>query len=364
MGKARKARRDPGGQTRPESPEPARGEPDLVQMSTVERKEVDWLWYPWLPVGELALLEGDPGLAKSTLTLDWIARITRGWPMPPDPRRLPVRAAASVIIMSAEDDPKAVIRPRLDAAGADCGRVWFFPRVKTGPTTWRLPTLPDDLELLPGKLTAGDPSLIVADPMMAFVGGEYDAHKDADIRHCLHRAVDTVRQMRACLLMVRHLNKMSLSPALYRGGGSIGIVGAARVAVTVGHDPDDFERRVIAQPKNNLAPVPPALGYRVESDKTHGCGRIVWDGVNDLEPDEILGHAQAGSRGKPGDRMAAAKNLITTTLSQSPTSSSTLEQLAKAERVSRRTLMAARQQLGVIAEKIGDEWFVRLPAEA
>src|SRR5215813_1629799 len=67
------------------SPAAEPDEPQLVQMSTVEPRAIDWLWYPWLAIGEFTLIDGDPGVAKSTLTIDLAARVSRGWPMPPDP---------------------------------------------------------------------------------------------------------------------------------------------------------------------------------------------------------------------------------------------------------------------------------------
>src|SRR5690348_9663517 len=41
-----------------------------------------WLWPHRLALGELALLEGDPGLGKSVLLLDLCARLTTGRPCP------------------------------------------------------------------------------------------------------------------------------------------------------------------------------------------------------------------------------------------------------------------------------------------
>ena len=60
----------------------------------------------------------------------------------------------------------------------------------------------------------------------------------------------------ACIVIVRHLNKMSGPAALYRGGGSIGIIGAARMGLLVGRDPDNPEQRVLAFTKSNLARAP------------------------------------------------------------------------------------------------------------
>jgi hypothetical protein len=67
----------------------------------------------------------------------------------------------------------------------------------------------------------------------------------------------------AAVLVVRHMNKGGGQNALYRGGGSIGIIGAARAGILAAPDPQDESRRVVAVTKSNLAEMPPALTYRV-----------------------------------------------------------------------------------------------------
>src|SRR6185503_11668536 len=78
------------------------------------------LWPSWIPLGMLSMLDGDPGLGKSTVLLDLAARLSRGDTMP-DGSQGP--GPAATVILTAEDDPARVVRPRLDAAGADVSRV-------------------------------------------------------------------------------------------------------------------------------------------------------------------------------------------------------------------------------------------------
>ena len=42
---------------------------DYKIYSTVEKQEVEWLWYPYIPYGKLTLLQGDPGDGKSTFMI-------------------------------------------------------------------------------------------------------------------------------------------------------------------------------------------------------------------------------------------------------------------------------------------------------
>ena len=50
--------------------------------SNVRPKNVEWFWYPYIPLGKLTVLQGDPGDGKSTFVLNLIALLTSGRPMP------------------------------------------------------------------------------------------------------------------------------------------------------------------------------------------------------------------------------------------------------------------------------------------
>ena len=57
---------------------------DLVAepLSQVRSERLTWLWDRWLPRGKLTLLDGDPGIGKSLVTLDLAARLTKGAALP------------------------------------------------------------------------------------------------------------------------------------------------------------------------------------------------------------------------------------------------------------------------------------------
>ena len=47
-------------------------------VAQVERQDVHFLWRPYLPLGKLVLLEGDPSAGKTFLALAIASRVTRG----------------------------------------------------------------------------------------------------------------------------------------------------------------------------------------------------------------------------------------------------------------------------------------------
>ena len=92
----------------------------LISMGEIKTEEVKWLWYPYLPRGKLTIVQGDPGEGKTTFVLAVIAALTQGEALPESEQAL---EPLNVIYQTAEDGLADTIKPRLDAAGADCSRV-------------------------------------------------------------------------------------------------------------------------------------------------------------------------------------------------------------------------------------------------
>jgi hypothetical protein len=53
-------------------------EPIIVRLADVAPEDVSWLWEPYIPMGKLTILEGDPGMGKTWAALAIIAAITTG----------------------------------------------------------------------------------------------------------------------------------------------------------------------------------------------------------------------------------------------------------------------------------------------
>jgi hypothetical protein len=336
-------------------------EPVVSKVADVVTRPVEWLWESWLPKGSMTILDGDPGLGKSQLVLDVAARVTHGWRMPPKGGD-GGRALGSVLILSAEDDLQTTIKPRLLAAGADMDRIFCMSGVRIHGQEEPV-VLPVDLDLVESTAVANAVVLIAFDPMVAYFGSRTDSHKDADVRRVLHRVKLLAERTGAAVLCVRHLNKTAGPAAIYRGGGSIGIIGAARAGWIVGKNPDTPGRLILAVSKSNLAPRPRSLEYSIE--QSGSVSRIGWIGECDFGPDDIV----AKPRGKPGPKgesLAEAEAFLAKALAGGPKATAELYAWARAECVSVGTLRRAKKEIGVISDHIGGEdgggnWTWRLP---
>ncbi|WP_372408848.1 AAA family ATPase [Streptomyces luteireticuli] len=342
--------------------EPPAAAAHVVRLSAVRRKPITWLWDRYIPAGKLTIIEGDPGDGKSTMTCDLAARVSAGRPMPDGSRA----DSGTVLFLTAEDGVEDTIAPRLEAARADVSHVMVLTEMREaderGAVTTRPVELPADLPFLARIIREEDVHMVVIDPLMAFLAG-VDSHNDQSVRRALHPISKLAEDTGAAFVVVRHLNKASGGKAMYRGGGSIGIIGAARAGFLIAPDPDDEggPRRLMAPVKMNIAVKPPTMVYRLVDAPEFGCARVEWDGTSDYRAEHLVAAETDDDRQEKKE----ATDFLREYLADGPRRSKEVEEEAReAWGIAVRTLKRARQKLGVRAEKIGREWWMALPAGA
>jgi putative DNA primase/helicase len=325
----------------------------LVSLSTVQPEELQWLWEGRIPRGKIVTLDGDPSVGKSTLAVDVAAHVSMGKPWPDG---VPCEQG-DVLILSAEDGLADTIRPRLDAAGGDPARVHALTAVRSvddnGKILERPPTLADVSQIRTAILRTGA-VLVVIDVLMAFLPGKVDSHKDQDIRAVLSRLTKVGEETGASFLLLRHLNKAGGGSPMYRGGGSIGIVGAARAGYLVARDPDDPDTRVMACIKSNLAREPESLSYRLESTPGSHVAHVVWTGASTHDAAGLL-RTGFDDEGEGSDARSSAERWLTDYLVEhgGAAKASDAMKAAKADDIAERTLRRARERAGVKVERKG-----------
>lgn len=333
--------------------DPASDRAVVVRLSDVEAETVTWVWPDRIPCGRLTVLDGDPGLGKSTLTLDIAARVTRGTLMPMAENGL--GGPRGVLLLTAEDGLADTVRPRLDAAGADVARVAALKGVLDGEGHSRLPTVAD-VDAIRKAADEVDAALVIIDPLSAYLGGA-DAHRDADVRQTLADLAELAESTGLAVLAVRHLNKSGTANPLYRGGGSIGIVAAARAAHILARDPDDEGALVLAPTKSNLGPPQSALILRIMPTGDGTCTRVEWLGSTETTAADLLRPPQRRTKAEE------AEAFLRHTLSGSPRPSAEIVRMAADRGLSEMTLRRARQTLGLVVAKDGFDggWTWSLP---
>jgi hypothetical protein len=327
--------------------------PPVVALSQIAPEPLRWLSPGRLAAGKITLLDGDPGLGKSTLLCEFAARISRGDPLPGGDAAPP----RPVVLMSAEDDPYDTIRPRIDAAGGDPRRVIAFATLPNDASNETLGAIPDHLYVIEEIITRTRAALLIIDPLVAFLARGHNANSDQGVRRAFHALKGLAERTGVAIVAVRHLNKSMTANPLYRGGGSIGIIGAARCALLLAPDPDDAERRILASTKDNLGLPPPSLAFRLLSSPGSDVARVVWEGESQWTAGQLLRESASGV--PTHSLLADAREWLRAALADGPRSARDILREARDAGIGRDLLYAARklESVAIAKERVpGGRW--------
>jgi len=333
-----------------------------VLASEVTPEKVRWLWENHIPLGKVTLFDGDPGLGKSLASIDLAARLTRGWTMPDcgDGGCLP----AGAVIVSLEDGVADTIRPRLEATGASLEKVRIISTIRGADGTERTPKIPDDLPQIEAAIRDVNAKLLILDPLVATLGAETNSYRDQDIRRALAPVAAMAERTRVAVVCIRHLTKAGGQNPIYRGGGSIGIIGAGRASFLFAEKPDCDGVYVMAPVKGNLwRGKPPALEYSIEEKDEQPV--ISWQGESTHTAKSLLAEPDRESA-EESNAIADAKRFLLNVLDAGARAVKEVKREARLAGISDRTLIRARYSLGVRAVKRDFEghWEWEFPKDA
>ncbi len=251
----------------------------LDGFTTVVREEFQlrWLWPGWLARGALTLLASSPGEGKSAVALEVIRCVTgqsKTWPdggfcglsgLCGAPATPATQAAQETVILVETEAAEAIWRSRVAAWGIDTSRLRVFES-KNGEMGMAPLQLEreEDLLALDCAVTKTHPALVVIDSLSGAHGGDENT---AAMRSLMLKLARIARDSQAAILAVHHFRKArgaeSNSAALDRLRGSSSIGQVARCVWAIDRpDPGDPRRRLV-QVKNNLAPMPEAVGFTI-----------------------------------------------------------------------------------------------------
>jgi AAA domain len=316
----------------------------VFRLSELKEEPVDWLWPGRLALGKPTIIDGDPSLGKSLLTLDVAARLTTARPLPDGV--VPTEPAA-VVLVGSEDGLRDTVLPRLAAAGADTTRVHVFAGSARRGIWTGWPVFPADCRELTDTVREAGARLVVLDPLTAYLGSRAGSQSEGLVRRALVPLVRLAQESHPAMIWVRHLNKGRHGQMpLYRGSGSIAIAGLARTAFLVGKARDNAEVRVLASTKNNLATPPPSLGFRITANP---CGQptIVWLGPVEHQAEDLLGAPVA-----PGAAVERAREFLSNLLGGKICSAEEAQRRAQEAGIHDAALRRARRVLNVKARQV------------
>lgn len=317
----------------------------VVSASAIRCSRVKWLRRGWIPLGGISLLAGPPGIGKSTLAIDTVARLSRG--------ELTGSPQPSLIV-TAEDSLSAVVAPRLRAAEADMDLV-LLPEPEREDALW----LPDAVAEIRQWVEQHGVKLVVLDPLTAFLpDGKVDTWRDSSVRGALAPLARMADRYQIAVLAVVHLNKGGSSDPIRRVGGSIGLPAAARSVLLLAGDPDypDSDRRVLAHAKSNFGRLSRSVLLEIRESGEDEPSRIVELGSSPHAASDLLGEPENASK------LEEAMDFLAAELAAGPRGTAELLTAANADGISEITLRRAKRRLDVGASKVGFKgWEWALP---
>lgn len=323
----------------------------LIRAADVEPKSVSYLWYPYIPKGKLTILEGDPSMGKSWITLSIAAHLTNRRRLPGQQQR--PRGSRRVLFMAPEDGIDDTQVPRAISMGANLEHLFFLK--KAGLTLDE-----DGIEFVRKQIKSLNPALIVLDPLVAYMAGGIDIHKANAVRQFTTRLAELAESYGVAIIGVRHLTKGGRDKAIYRGIGSIDFTAAARSVLSVGQSAEDERTRVVVHIKSSTAPQGRSITYTLVRNRTPP---FRWTGFSDLKTDDLASTDK--DMKKAGKQVNEAKRLLTQLLAKGPVEAEKIYEHADGRSISRRTLQRARDEIeGVTTFKDNGVWKWKMESES
>lgn len=310
----------------------------IINMEDVEVREVEWLWYPYIPYGKITIIQGDPGEGKTTAVLQLSALLSKGEKLPCDDREIdPV----NIIYQTAEDGLNDTVKPRLVAANADC------TKIKVIDETDKSLTMID--ERIEKAIQETNARLLILDPIQAYLGAEVNMNCANEIRDVTKQLGHLADRYNCAIILVGHMNKGG-GKASYRGLGSIDFQAVARSVLIVGRLKDNSTMRIIAQGKSSLAPEGDSIAFELNKDTG-----FRWIGKCEMSVEELLS-------GTPKDNKSQlAERLLNEMLEDGKRLQSDILAKAKDWDISKRVLDEVKKKLGVKSIKSANKWYWELP---
>jgi hypothetical protein len=312
----------------------------LIPMTDIEEKEMTWLWYPYIPGPAATMVFGPGGAGKSHIVVDIASRVSTGEPFPGTDRRRPPE---KVLMLSAEDDPRYVLKPRLRKAGANMDNVFIPPSFFTVDTA--------GLALIDYYIRDMTLGVVFIDPVVSYIGSDVDINKANEVRGFSGGLEKIAELYQIPIIYVHHARKSGEGRDSDKAMGSADFVNGSRSALFVTQAPNGD--RIMKHSKTNYAAHGRTMGFEFTDEVFSWTGEYQEDGVK--------------VPGRTGGQKDAVEAWLIEALANGPVAATQMEQTMKAKGFSLSTVNRAKK--GLVKSKLVSEnsvlkWYWQLAGDS
>ena len=316
--------------------------PDYLKTyDQIQSRKVRWIWYPYIALGKITLLQGDPGDGKSTMMLNLIAELSRAGQLP---NKMKITAPIRSLYQCSEDDACETIKPRLETFNANCSNVEFIDEEMVENLTL-------DDEKIREAIVLFQPQLVVIDPLQSYIGEGCSIYTSSRARKLMHNLSIWATKYKCAIVLISHFTKNESAKDLYRGIGSIDVVAAARSVLQVESDADNPDMKRVKQVKNSLAPKGEDVFYELSRD-------VGFRWLDTVQKDTVKSERE---KNKPISKTEAAAVFIADRLQDGMLPANELLDLFKGMSLSDRSIRNAKKELGIKSVRKDGQWYWSLP---
>lgn len=300
---------------------------------------IEWEWGSWIPTGFLTLLVGESGVGKSILALHFCALFLGANGLWPD----------STDFGGTTGDVLWVEAEAAQWLNWERAKSWGLPveRIRTpfgDPMHEVQLENPAHRKAIEGAARRPEVRFIVVDSLSGASQGDENS---IEILSVVKWLAALARDAGRAILLLHHLRKAGLLDAsgrseLARVRGHSSIVQPTRVVLALDTpDPLDPETRRLRVVKNNIGPLPPPLGLRITDRGVLFC--------------------EAPQAPRRVSALEQAVEALKAILAAGPQLAQHIQDELNALDISWRTAQRAKEQMGVLSQRVNGAWQWSLP---
>jgi AAA domain len=323
---------------------------DIRQLSEVERRSIDWLWYPYLARKEVTMVEGDPAAGKS-----WIIQVVGKYACDGELRKLPspdssrsYKGFVKVLAFDADNSIDTITKARLEWADCEHPENYFQKEEAFSIKT--------NYQKVAKAIESTGAEIVIFDIVTYYIRGDSSKPDIATELQCFKKLA---REHNCAVILCRWLTKArGDGRAIQAGQGNMAFTGVVSIEMVISRMPGEEDnlknrRRVFGVSKCRVGVEASPHDFYIKTSPTlKDPDRAVTEFgqyLDNITADDLTKSPKDG--GRPDDVREVAKEFLRETLRDGPVEGRRVERMASARNVSLSTLRRACDEVGVDKSK-------------